>query len=130
MYAHNWAAKDSVHYLLFFPPLAASFNKRLERDAVNICGAEVVKFFGRAPQAKRWALRKYTPSLCKQTFSQTIKVIQNGYNFLSIAYYFIGGAVFLLLFKPLFPFIQEISRAIWLCGRMCEFPYRVIIRWV
>jgi len=30
-------------------------NKRLERDAVNICGAEAVKFIGRAPQAKRCA---------------------------------------------------------------------------
>ena len=29
------------------------YNKRLERDAVNVCGAKAVNFIGRAPQAKQ-----------------------------------------------------------------------------
>ncbi|MDG4474707.1 pyrimidine dimer DNA glycosylase/endonuclease V [Thiovibrio frasassiensis] len=33
--------------------MTSSDNKRLERDAVNLCGADAVKFIGRAPQAKR-----------------------------------------------------------------------------
>jgi len=38
-------------------------NKRLERDAVNVCGAKAVQFIGRAPQAKRSVGSKWENTL-------------------------------------------------------------------